>query len=290
MSLFLRQLRNELVKMFARKRTWLGFAGSFAAEFLFLLLWRLPLGRRVLEGAFRRSLAGQDAAVAEYNQGLTAALMTLSFTFLLLGGLYLALVCGDIMSKEVEDGTMRMLLARPISRRRVWLLKWLAASCYTVTLVIFIAASSLGLATAMGGGLGKLAVMYGQHPRHLMLISTYDTWPGLIQYGKAVLLLAVVMHVVSALAFLFSCLNMKPATATIATLAVFFLDAVLKMVPFFHVYEEWLISYHLACWLRSFSRLVPTAEIVGSVTYLLILAAIFLGIGLRRFSRRDFKS
>ena len=36
------------------------------------------------------------------------------WTVFLLGGLYLALVvAGDVMSKEVEDGTMRMILCRP---------------------------------------------------------------------------------------------------------------------------------------------------------------------------------
>ena len=37
----------------------------------------------------------------------------------LLGGLFLALVSGDVVSKEVEDGTMRMMLCLPASRWRI---------------------------------------------------------------------------------------------------------------------------------------------------------------------------
>jgi ABC-2 type transport system permease protein len=286
MKLFLLQLKNELVKLFARKRTYLGFAGSLVAELVFLILWRLPLAQKAFEGISRRS---KTAFMDEYFMGLTAALLTVTFTFLLLGGLYLALVCGDIVGKEVEDGTMRMILSRPISRMRLWVLKWLASSIYTFALVFFIGLTSLLLATAFCGGLGKLAVIYGQHPRHLQLMSSYDTMDGLWQYGKGILLLAVAMHTVSALAFMFSCLNMKPATATIATLAVVFLDAVLKMVPFFQVYERWLLSYHLACWLRSMSRLTLPADTATSVVYLLSLTLIFLAVSARRLCRRDFK-
>jgi ABC-2 type transport system permease protein len=289
MRLFCLQWKNELLKLFAKKRTYLGFAGSLTAEIVFLLLWRHPLAQRAFEKTFQRGPAATDVYFADYFHGLTMALLTVTFTFLLLGGLYLALVSGDIMAKEIEDGTMRMILSRPISRLRLWSLKWLTSSFYTFALVFFIGITSLILASALCGGLGKLAVIYGQHPRHMMLISTFETAEGLWCYGKGLLLLAVVMHVVSALAFMFSCLKMKPATATIATLAIFFLDAVLKMVPFFAGFEKGFLSYHLACWLRSFSTLTPPAGITTSVLYLMTLTVIFLSISAFRFSRRDFK-
>lgn len=289
MSAYGRQLKNELLKLFARKRTYLGFAGSIAAELFFLSLSRLPIAQRALHSALRRGMVGEGDSIAGYDQGLTFGLLTVSFTFLLLGGLYLALVCGDIVAKEVEDGTMRMLLARPVSRLRLWSLKWLACSIYTFALVFFIGASSLLLASAFHGGLGKLAVVYGAHPRHLLLVATYETADGLWHYFRGLFLLGITMHVVSALAFMLSCLKMKPATATIATLAIFFLDAVLKMVPFFNEIDQWFLSYHLACWLRSFSRLAPVVPVWLSVGYLLLLTAIFLAIGARRFCRRDFK-
>jgi len=283
MSLFWIQWKNELLKLFARKRTYLGLAGSLAAEFLFLLMWRHPAVQR----GFARLFGNESAN--DYFHGLTAGLLTVTFTFLLLGGLYLALVAGDIVAKEVEDGTLRMILSRPITRLRLWWLKWLSVSVYTYALVFFIGLTSLLLGTILCGGLGKLAVIYGQHPRHLSLVSTYETTAGLWRYGWSLLVLGTVMHVVAALAFMFSCLNMKPATATIATLAIFFLDAVLKMVPFFAQFDQWLLSYHLACWLRTFDRLTPPGSIIGSVLYLTGLTLLFLGISAARFCRRDFK-
>ena len=228
MSLFFRQWRNELLKLCARRRTYLGLVGSVVAELIFLVLWKQPLAQRAFEKAVRGGVVEPNVFWDQYFHGLTMGLLMLTFSFLLLGGLYLALVAGDIVAKEAEEGTLSMILSRPISRLRLWSLKWLTCSVYTFGLVCFMGLSSLLLASAFCGGLGKLAVVYGQHPRHLQLVALFETAEGLWRYGRGVLLLGVVMHVVSALAFMFSCFNLKPATAAIATLAVFFIETIMR--------------------------------------------------------------
>ena len=63
-------------------------------------------------------LGDNGLAFADYYQGLTLSIVIIAFSFTFLGGLYVALVSGDIVAKEVEDGTMRLVLARPVSRLR----------------------------------------------------------------------------------------------------------------------------------------------------------------------------
>ena len=46
MTLFLRQLRGELWKLFARKRTYIGFGAFLALEILILLIFQLPKVQR----------------------------------------------------------------------------------------------------------------------------------------------------------------------------------------------------------------------------------------------------
>ena len=43
-------------------------------------------------------------------------IIVVHLSVLLLGAIYLALVAGDIVAKENEDGHYRLLLVRPISR------------------------------------------------------------------------------------------------------------------------------------------------------------------------------
>jgi ABC-2 type transport system permease protein len=132
MSLFLRQLYYELLKLFARKRTYFGFIIFLIVELLILFLLQMPNAHRM----FTHSMKQHGLDFSHYFSGLTLAYVMITNTVFVLGSLYLALVCGDIVSKEVEDGTMRMVLSRPVSRARILLLKYVTCIVYTETLVL----------------------------------------------------------------------------------------------------------------------------------------------------------
>ena len=211
MSLFLLQLSGELRKLFARKRTYIGFAAFFGMELLVLGLLQLPR----VQGAFRRVIEGSGYGFEEYFSGLTLAFQILSYTIFFLGALYLSLVAGDVVSKEVEDGTMRMMLCRPVfSRARLLLVKYLACVIYTFVLIAFIGLTAL-LAGILRQGIGGFFVFAPLE----RLFALYNFGPGLVRYLAAIPLLAVSLLSVTSLAFLLSCCNMKPAAATIVTLS-----------------------------------------------------------------------
>src|SRR5581483_5290426 len=136
-SLFRLQLGHELRKLFARKRTYIGFGAFVLVEALVLFLVNLPKPR----SHFRRLIEQNGYGFDEYFSGLTLALLMVMWTTFLLGALYLALVAGDVVSKEVEEGTLRMILCRPVSRARIVALKYLACIVYTFVLVLFIGLS-----------------------------------------------------------------------------------------------------------------------------------------------------
>src|SRR5438045_1844235 len=115
MSLFCRQLRAELHKLFARKRTYIGFSAFVFIEILALGVLQLPRTQRTM----RMFIEANGYEFGEYYSGLTLAFIILSATLVIIGSLYLALVSGDVVAKEIEDGTMRMMLCRPVSRLRV---------------------------------------------------------------------------------------------------------------------------------------------------------------------------
>ena len=96
--------------------------------------------------------------------------------------------------------------------------------------------------------------------------------------------------IVTAIAFMFSCFNMKPAAATILTLSVIFVDFVLRSIPYFSSFQKYFISYHAACWSRTYLEIVPWWSIGESLAYLGALGGTFLIIGAMTFCTRDFKS
>lgn len=280
MRLLLLQLGGELQKLFARKRTYIGFGAFLLVEILILLLLQLPKPK---EG-IRKLIEGSGYAFEEYFGGLTLGLMILMWTTLLLGGLYLALVSGDVVSKDVEEGTMRMMLCRSISRRRIAGLKFVSCIIYTVVLLGFIGVTALaaGVLTRGVGGLFVFAPLE-------KVFALYPAGEGLARYALGNALLALGLLSVTSLGFMLSCFNMKPAAATIVTLSVFFLDSIFRNIPYFESFQSWFLTAHMGSWVRVFQPHIPWTLFVQDYAYLLAIDATFFLIGLWSFERRDFK-
>jgi ABC-2 type transport system permease protein len=280
--MFLRQFQNELLKLFARKRTYIGFGTFVCVQSLILLMLQLPHAKR----EFTRLLENNGLSFAECYYGLTLAVIIIMFTIFILGALYLALVAGDMVAKEVEEGTMRMILSRPVSRLRLVAIKWLACLTHNFALIIFIGVTSLIAGTLYRGGLGSLVVIAPQEH----VFAFFPTGEGLWRFGRAILFLALALQAVTTMAFMFSCFNMKPAAATILTLSVLFVDFVLHGIPFFRSYSRYFISDHVSCWILTFHETVPWWTITESIFFLASLNISFWIIGAMRFCSRDFKA
>jgi ABC-2 type transport system permease protein len=281
MSQFSHQLYFELVKLFARKRTYLGFVAFAVIELLILINLRAPHARMMLKKALTQN--GLD--FSQYFSGLTVGYNMIYWTILVLGSLYLALVCGDIVSKEVEDGTMRMVLSRPVSRGRILLLKMLTCAVYTISLVWFIVISSLVLAILNHGYGGLIVVDPWQH-----VFGFFDAGPGLVRFVYATCILSLTMMTFAALGFMFSCFNMKPATATIMTLSVYLFDSIIRGVPYFDNLQDYLLTHHMTVWVQAFQLDIPWDKIEHSLLYLGAFDLLFISVGVWYFARRDFKS
>jgi ABC-2 type transport system permease protein len=281
MTLLFLQFRNELYKLFARKRTYLGFAAFLTVEVLILFLLNLPKPK----AGFRRLIEQNGYGFDQYFSGSTLGLLILMWTTFLLGALYLALVAGDVVAKEVEDGTLRMILCRPVSRLRVGLLKYAACVFYTFVLACFIGLTALLAGLAYRGWGGLFVIAPQEH-----LLALYDAWPGFWRYLGALPLLSLSLVSISSLGFLFSCCNMKPAAATILTLSIFFFDSIFRNIPYFESLQPWFMTTHMTAWLLVFEYHIPWWRIAEDFTLLLALDLTFVLLGLAILQQRDFKA
>jgi len=278
--LFLTQLRFELLKMFARKRTYIGFGAFLILEVVILFLLNLPKPK----ASFRHLIEQNGYGFDQYYSGVTLAMLIVFWTSTILGSLYLALVAGDLVAKEVEEGTMRMLLCRPISRVRVTLLKYISAIIYTFVLIEFIGLTALlaGLVYRSFGGLFVFAPQEG-------IFALIPPARGLQLYLLGIPLLALSMATISSLGFLFSCCNMKPAAASIVTLSVIFLDFIFHGIPYFESLHPWFITSHLSTWMHIYQSSPPWWRMMEDYSYLIGLDATCLILGSAIFLRRDLK-
>ena len=268
------QLRNELWKLFGKKRTHIGFGMFLAAQLTIVLIF-------YYNDSARRHLA---MAGEEFFSSLTcAAVMILPLAFILLP-LYVALVGGDLVAKEAEDGTLRMILSRPISRVRLLLLKWLAGLIFSATQVLALGGLALLIASIWFPWGGMYVFVPGE------IMSAFDPTTGWQRYLSAHLFMLVKACTVISLAFMFSCFNIKPAAATILALSFIFANAILMSIPYFADLKHWFLTYHLNVWQFMLAQPIPWWRVWESLSILLGFNVSFLVIGLTAFQVRDIKS
>src|SRR5215471_8254487 len=148
--MFFAQFKNELVKLFGKKRTYIGFAAFLLVQVLMMVMFRYSNWQRGME----RMLEGNGYLASEYMSALTVSVVMLMPQIALLMPLYTTLVGGDLVAKESEDGTLRMILSRPISRFRLLLVKWTAGIFFGVLLVLSLGVSALCFARVWFHGVG----------------------------------------------------------------------------------------------------------------------------------------
>ncbi|WP_395751247.1 ABC transporter permease [Prosthecobacter sp.] len=281
MILFFQQWHGELLKLFARRRTYIGFGAFIALEILLLLLIK-----RFGMGPIQKAIVGSGESFEYYFSALTVASTIMGFSIFLLGALFLSLVAGDIVAKEGEDGHMRLLLARPVSRFRLLLLKYLTCSGYAFFLVQFFAWTSflLGLVLRGWGG-GYFAIV-----PEVSVVAFYDWGAGLQRYALSSLYLGVSMTAISSIAFFLSCFRIKPAAATIGALTYILVDFIIRTSGFMESYQHFLITKHMSAWGRVLAETIDWPLVCRGYAVIFAVNITLFTLGYAVFESRDLKS
>jgi ABC-2 type transport system permease protein len=220
----------------------------------------------------------------EFISALTAGLIMLVPQLLFLMPLYVALVGGDMVAKEAEDGTLRMILSRPISRLRLLVVKWFAGIVFAMLLVAC---------------LGMVALVFARilFPWKSMFVldpdggfAVFTASGGFQRYAMAHTFMAVNASVMLSIAFMFSCFNMKPAAATILALSCYLVSFVLDSIPFFDHYDNWFLTHHFQSWFFLFHDTVSWPRILESQMILFAICCSAFVAGATAFHVRDIKS
>jgi len=278
--MWLGQLGNELGKLFRKRRTHLGFLVFLLAQNLMILLFRFSPAFRQME----RMLDGNGYAAREFLSQLTIAMVVSIALAYILVPLFIALVGGDLVAKEAEDGTLRMVLCRPISRLRLLTLKWMAGWMFAFLLVFALGAFGLLFAGFWFPWGGMFVYVPGE------LFSVFAAGSGLWHYLLAHFFMAIQAGSIMSLALMFSCFNLKPAAATVLALSLVFVSLIMMNVPYFRDLQAWFLSYHLNVWQLILAQPLPWGEIRASLCLLAGLNLTCLVVGATAFHVRDIKS
>lgn len=268
--------------MLGRKRTFLGFGAFIVLEIVLFIVFQLD----GMERFFQRMISRQGEAFETYFSAITLAYLVLRMAVFLMGGIYLALVAGDVVAKESEDGNLRLLLARPISRFRLLLVKFASVLVYGVVLVQFIAWTALLLGIIVRGwGGGFFAFVPEQE-----FMTFYDATEGLQRYAMATVSLSLCMTLACCLAFFFSCWRIKPSAATITALSYLFLDMILRESGFMENYQHLLLTHYMSSWSMVLFDHIPWATLIRQYAIMAGVGLTLFAAGAAIFESRDLKS
>jgi ABC-2 type transport system permease protein len=280
MTMFLLQLRNELWKLFGKRRTYIGFGMFLLVQNAMLIAFKVTKWKSQVE----HLLEGNGYFAPQFISALTVAVFMLIPQVVLLMPLYTTLIGGDMVAKEAEDGTLRMILCRPISRFRLLFLKWIAGIIFSTALVAVLGVTALLLARIWFPWQGMFVFIPG------VIFNVLDLKSGFLLYLCSHLFLIVNAATMLSFAFMFSCYKIKPAAATILALSILFVSIVMENIPFMENYHQWLVTYHFRSWVLVFAQPMPWGRVGGSLSILFACNLTAFIIGAAGFQVRDVKS
>jgi ABC-2 type transport system permease protein len=287
-------IQIELYKIFRRPRTYIAF-GAIAALIL-IIQFGLKVDGKSYADFLMKDVGGTMEIDGNIINGYLICYIMLQL-LLVHVPLLVALIAADMISGEANMGTLRLLLSKPYSRTELLIAKFLAATVYTIMLLIWLAILALFVSMWIFG-VGDMFLMKSSY---VVLISQNDVfW----RYAGAFLFAALAMVTVAALGFLLSIFaenSIGPIVATMSIIVFFTILSTLN-IPIFNALKPYLFTTHLISWKEFFDLKVNDANeaIIGSIqnpqriitSALVLLLHIvgFVGAAIFIFNKKDVLS
>ena len=266
--------RVELAKAFHRWRTWLLAAAIAGIPFVIVL-------------AIKASPPSpQDSGDAPpfllqiTTSGLYAALTGLAVVQPLFLPLATGLFAGDAIAGEAQSGTLRYLLLRPVRRTRLVLAKYTSA----MTLLGF-----LVLATVLSGVVCG-AVAFGLHPMPTLSGTTLSVVAALARIGASGLYMVAALSGIACIGVCISTRTDSGPGAAVATIVIAIASQIMGQIPSLHAIHPYLPSHGWLAFTGFFRFPVDWSGMREGLLVSAAYTAIFLGIAIAGFRRRDITS
>ena len=234
----------ELYKIFRRPRTYIAF-GAVAA-----LIVVIQLGLKI-DGNYYAAFLMKDIndTLTVDGKVLNGYLICYILLQLLLVHvpLLVALIAADMISGEANLGTLRLLFSTPYSRTSWMMAKFIAASVYTILLLIWLAFLALFVSMWVFG----TDDLFLMKSNYVVLIQQQDL---LWRYVGAFVFASFSLLTVTSLGFLMSSMagnSIGPIVGTMSAIVFFTILSTLN-IPLFTIIKPYLFTTHMNNWKEFF--------------------------------------
>jgi ABC-2 type transport system permease protein len=234
----------ELYKIFRRPRTYIAF-GAVAA-----LIVVIQLGLKIDGNSYAAFLMKDiNDTLTVDGKVLNGYLICYILLQLLLVHvpLLVALIAADMISGEANLGTLRLLFSTPYSRTSWMMAKFIAASEYTILLLIWLAFLALFVSMWVFG----TDDLFLMKSNYVVLIQQQDV---LWRYVGAFVFASFSLLTVTSLGFLMSSMadnSIGPIVGTMSAIVFFTILSTLN-IPLFTIIKPYLFTTHMNNWKEFF--------------------------------------
>lgn len=277
-----RSTQTELVKIFAKPRSHIGFVAiAIIVSLIHIAMYVDGLNYISFITGPLESAFNIEGKILNGNLVCFIILQTLIIQIPLL----VALVTGDLISGEAAMGTIRLLMTRPLSRTSVLFSKFFAGAVYVFILLVWLGLVSLGIGLLIFGT-GDLIVLKSET---ITIIPANDTlWRFFAGLGIAFISLLVV----ASFSLLLSCYSENSIGPIISTMAVIILFTIVGTmdIPLFEKIKPFLFTTHMVIWRNMFDQELDYPLIYNSIMMLFGHIILFLFIAWYSFRKKDILS
>jgi ABC-2 type transport system permease protein len=249
----------ELYKIFKRPRTYIAF-GAVAA-LIGIIQFGLKLDGKSYLDFMLNDLSSSLEIDGKILNGYLVCYVMLQL-LLVHVPLLIALIAADMISGEANMGTLRLLLIKPYSRTTLLLAKFIAATIYTLLLLVWLAILALFGSMLLFG----TDDMFLLKTSYVVLLKESDVfWRYIGAFGFA----ALAMTTVASLGFFLSFFaenSIGPIVATMSVIVFFTILSTLN-IPIFNLIKPYLFTTHMIGWKEFFDIKVNDSNeaIIGSI-------------------------
>lgn len=272
----------EIFKIFKRPRTYI----SFVAITVIIVLIQLAFysdGDVYMDFALQ-ALKGKFDINGKLLNGYFICFLVLQM-LLVHVPLLIALVAGDVLAGEANMGTLRMLCTKPVSRTTIILSKFTATFVYSTILLLWMAILALFVSMLM---FGTDDLLMFKSDKVILLREADVFW----RFVAAFLYALIGMTVVTSLAILLSVFADNAIGPIVGTMSIIILFTILTGLdlPFFEFIKPVLFTRHMLAWKGFFNEPVNYSSVFQSAAILIVHVAIFIGLSIFIFKRKDILS